>query len=427
MVHRILPVASGKGGVGKTTFAVNFALALSRLAPTVLIDLDTGTSSVRATLPVPISHDLYHFYRKRRPLADCISRLDAERDPRGQFKNFGLIASPRHYIEELSRLSVPERKHLAAEIHRLPARYVVLDLKAGLDESVLGFLPYTNSGILVFTPHHPAATFAAAEIVKAILFRSLRFLFARGSGFFDQVGMDRYFNFIHELLDRVEDVYDETYPNLDAFVAELGEALGPHPILEVIVETLEAFRVHYVLNMFNGVEQSFEGTIAPFVRSLSEHVSGRLKLSQLGWIAYDEKVQQANASGFPLVLDREQKPPPPPPVDRVAAELAAIEQAFLSPRKPAATPRPRGREGPPGATRPPLDPQVVEDVLDGQLRALRALYDTGREETVRENFNYLVYRVMSLLGPDRSPAELGQTVLASPEQLTAWYLARQRG
>ena len=42
-------------------------------------------------------------------------------------------------------------------INDLPASYVVLDLRAGLDASVLDFMPHSNSGVLVFTPHHPAA------------------------------------------------------------------------------------------------------------------------------------------------------------------------------------------------------------------------------------------------------------------------------
>ena len=37
MPKRIIPVSSGKGGVGKTTVATNFALSLSRLCRDVFI------------------------------------------------------------------------------------------------------------------------------------------------------------------------------------------------------------------------------------------------------------------------------------------------------------------------------------------------------------------------------------------------------
>ncbi|MEZ5314512.1 MAG: P-loop NTPase [Thermoanaerobaculia bacterium] len=132
MPKRIIPVASGKGGVGKTTFAVHFALSLARFAPTILVDLDTGTSSVRSSIGASIARDLYHFHRKGEPLANCITRLDDKLDPQGRFRQFGFVAGPKQFIEEIGNPGEEFRRRLAAEINSLPADYVVLDLRAGL-------------------------------------------------------------------------------------------------------------------------------------------------------------------------------------------------------------------------------------------------------------------------------------------------------
>ena len=419
MPRRIIPVASGKGGVGKTTFAINYALALSRSAPTLLVDLDTGTSSVRNTLQVPIERDLYHFHRKGVPLGQCVTRLDAEHDPAGEYANFGFVAAPRHFIEEIANPHAGLRRRLAAEINRLSAEYVVLDLRAGLDANVLDFLPFTNSGVLVFTPHHPTATLAAADIVKAILFRSLRILFAEGSSFYALTGMGRYRRLVNDLLDRVEDVYDPALPNLDTFVSQLEEAFGSHPILEVLVDALDAFRVHYVLNMFNGVEESYEAAVVPLVETLAQHVSARLNLTQLGWVVYDERIHRANCAGFPILLDRPGAPrAAPPPVDPVMAELEALESSVLGLRR---APRRRARAGPVTA----VPERATEDALAGQLEALRSMFSDRPKDTVRENFAYIVHRSRHLMGPHMAPTEFGTTHLAAPETVERWFLRRQ--
>src|SRR3954467_12716968 len=85
-IKRIIPISSGKGGVGKTTFAINFSLALSRHGRTVLVHLDTGTSAIRNAIDVPITKDLYHFFRKGESLNHCISHLDTKLDPEGRYR-----------------------------------------------------------------------------------------------------------------------------------------------------------------------------------------------------------------------------------------------------------------------------------------------------------------------------------------------------
>jgi len=423
MPKRIIPVASGKGGVGKTTFAVNFALALARRGTTLLVDLDTATSSVRSSLAVPVAKDLYHFHRRGEKLIDCVTRLDSAADPTGRFANFGFVAAPRHYLEELANPGADLRRRLAAEINALPADYVVLDLRAGIDPAVADFLPYTNTGVLVFTPELPQATAAAADIVKAIVFRSLRGIFAADSEVWELPGLAAARDLVPELLARAEDCYDPTVQNLDAFLAELAGLLDDRAIVDAVASLFADFRVHYVLNQFDGVEKAHERAVAPFVRSLAEQVSIRLDLTQLGWIVQDAELHRTNCVGRPYLLAPDAKPAPAERSGRQArdvfAELDSLRSAVLGVERRVAqrvvSPAPaKAGDG-------------VDALLGEQLESLRTMFSDRHKDSVRENFSYCVYRALSLMQPPRLPTEFGMTQIAPPAQLVRWLLRRLPG
>jgi flagellar biosynthesis protein FlhG len=410
---RFVTVSSGKGGVGKTTFAINFALALARTAPTILVDLDTGTSSVRNTLDLTVERDLYHFFRRDVPLADCITTLDDRLDPGGRFRDFGFIAAPRHAIDEITNLSQSARAGLQSALNDLPAKFVVLDLRAGLDPNVLDFLPVSNSGVLVFTPHHPAATLAAGDIVKSLLFRKLRMLFAPGSPVY-RASTDAYSDhrLVNELLDQVEDVYQEKLQNLDAFLHDLLGALGANRYVHAIANVVHSFGVYFVLNMFNGVDESFDDAVRPFVEYLTTHVSSRLHLTNLGWIVHDERIHRANCERRPILLN-----PPDravgPRIDPVLRELAELESSLTG------LPTPRPPSGARALREAVLDVDPHAP-LERQLEVLRAMYRSPGSTQVVHNFNYITHRALHAiraLPPDlfgqprlRSPAEMVESL-----------------
>jgi len=409
-IKRIIPISSGKGGVGKTTFAINFSLALSRYGKTVLVDLDTGTSAIRNAIDVPIGKDLYHFFRKGASLNECVTPLDPKLDPEGRYRKFGFVAGPMHLIDEITNFGAAHKTRLIEAINTLNADYVILDMRAGLDANVIDFLPFSNSGILIFTPHLPSATLAASDIVKAILFRKLRLIFKRESPFYDTIGghLD-YWKLINDLIDRVEDVYDSSILNLDAFADDLAQNLGDHPITRTVQQTLDEFRVHYVLNLFNGVEDSFNTAVRPFIENLTQNVSARCGVTNLGWITRSDAIHRANCNKMPaLLLPHQVKKSK---VDKASKELDDLRIAIgLEPTRRATKTKSASASD-------------STDHLTSQLNVLKTMFDQKKDDDYFANFDYTSQRALFTM-KNRRPSEFGDLRVYSPQEMLTTLFAK---
>lgn len=391
---RIIPVSSGKGGVGKTTFAIHYALMLARYGRTILVDLDMGTSSVRNSIDAPVPYDLYHFFRKNVRLEDCITPLTTRLDPQHRYKNFGFIASPRGLIEDLMNFDEYQKARLIRAINSLQADYIVIDLKAGIDAKVLDFLPHANTGVVVFTPLVPSAVFAASEMVKALILRKLRALFSFDS-FLLRSGISQLqvANYLQHI-ELMEDVYEAREKNLEEFLLLLQNEIDNEIVLAMIGNVIRDFRIFYVLNRFNSVTDSVEKIIRPFTESIQRSISPYLKMINLGWIVEDERFTQSATQRIPLLLQPAEHKVPPRKMDGDLLNqwMAELKKEF------APLPRPRGYGlAAAVAAPPPPRPAPAKDALEQQLVLLKAMFENQEKKDFRLNLDYVTQRTLHLM------------------------------
>ena len=126
----IIAIASGKGGVGKTWFAITLAHATARAGRRVLLfDADLGLANVDIQLGLMPEHDLGSVIAGRATLATAAFRH--------QGGGFDIVAG-RSGSGALSALDPVTLERTLSALRDAAERYdlVVLDLGAGLERTV---------------------------------------------------------------------------------------------------------------------------------------------------------------------------------------------------------------------------------------------------------------------------------------------------
>lgn len=157
---RVITVTSGKGGVGKTNFTINFALALMSYGQKVIIlDADLGLANIDVILGVSPAHNLYSVIKGEKNIQDVITT-----GPQGlQFIAGG---SGMQELANLRRWQVEQFIEKLEDLEGL-ADILIIDTAAGLSKNVMSFVLAADDVIVITTPE-PTAITDAYGLVKAM-------------------------------------------------------------------------------------------------------------------------------------------------------------------------------------------------------------------------------------------------------------------
>jgi len=162
----VIPVASGKGGVGKTLISVNLGYALAQQGKkTILIDLDFGGANIHTCMGYDIAPDgIGNFLNQKiMLLSDYILSTDNE--------NLHLIPGDAEMVG-IADISANQKKKLMSAIIKLDCDYVVLDLGAGSSHNTIDFFMMSPYSIITAMPELTSILNAYA-LLKSSIFRLL--------------------------------------------------------------------------------------------------------------------------------------------------------------------------------------------------------------------------------------------------------------
>ena len=161
---KLIAITSGKGGVGKTNFILNLAIAMSiRGKKVLLIDADMNLSNIDVLLGVYPEYTLSN-------LIDDVITVDQllMEGPRGikilpaSSGDIAVMQNQKQYQQALIQVYMDLRKDFD---------YILIDTGAGISDYTIDFVLSADKIIVITTPEPTAITDAYA-MIKVLFFRA---------------------------------------------------------------------------------------------------------------------------------------------------------------------------------------------------------------------------------------------------------------
>ena len=287
----IIPIGSGKGGVGKTVFTANLGAVLAASGKTVvLVDLDLGGANLHTCLGVrnkfPGVGSIV--WKKEKKLENLVVPTEVDR----------LFLVPGdNLLPGTANLDFFTKRRIMKELLELTADYVLVDLGAGASYNIIDFWLMAPNGIMVTAPEIPAIL-NAYSFLKTAAFRLLFRSFSKGSE-----ERDRIVDFV---TNRVEG-QGETFLAFAGGLAGAGQPDAGDKRWQKgqkALEELARLRPRVVVNMGAGQD---DATMAQRLREISARNLG-LGMEYIAYIMRDPLVSASVSARWPLAVTEPDAP-----------------------------------------------------------------------------------------------------------------------
>ncbi|MCL2070167.1 MAG: P-loop NTPase [Treponema sp.] len=280
---RIIPVASGKGGVGKSLIAANLGVAFAQAGQrVVLADLDLGASNLHLVLGHQSPKTgIATFLNDTK---SDFSQVIADTDIRGLRFIPGDTEIPGTANLKAYQLKALVRRFLALKDE---TDILMLDLGAGTHQSILDFFLLSGQGVVISAPA-VTAVLNAYVFLKNTVFRLMHTAFGKGSA------ASAYLEKARKDGSGAQRLY---IPNM------LPEIKRIDPVsYDKFMNRISHFHPRLVMNM---IDDPKDADVAMKIRRSCEEYLG-LKIEHLGVMYRDNLQDTALSSRLPIVIYKPQ-------------------------------------------------------------------------------------------------------------------------
>ena len=272
---RMIAVGGGKGGVGKTFFTVNLAVAIAREGyDVVVVDGDLEGANVHTCFgiaPPPVS--LADFVANRQ---EEITKLLVETG----IPNLRLIAATHANLAS-AQPGHFQRVRLLSRLRQLPADLILIDLGAGTHPAVMDYFLVGDDGVVVFSPE-PTSIENAYSFLRAAFYRRMRLAMMTHS--------------VRSLVTQAMDQRNERGIRTPLELLREIEALDPGEGAR-FADAVRSFAPRLLVNE---VRTADEIKLGFSVRSVCRKYFG-IQAEYLGYVNHDAAVRQSVVARRPLV------------------------------------------------------------------------------------------------------------------------------